>query len=142
MNHNTSYYCCVSIPFEQNRRENNWNQTLQLYTQFSREKGYNNYIHCARARPLGRRVMLTVCYYLCVNFNEVLLYSAKDKAFAVFSTKFSRSTRQILPKKWTAIIKNSFVSRGLGTALLKILCTALLSICTGNLASTRPSYLR
>ena len=64
-----------------------------------------NYIH--DVYPQVR--MHSYRYLPCVNFSELLLFSAEDNSSTAFSTKFSRSTRQVLPKKfWTNRQKMAF----------------------------------
>ena len=41
----------------------------------------------------------------CVNFSELLLFSAEDNSSTAFRTKFLRSTRQVLPKKSGQTVK-------------------------------------
>ena len=57
-----------------------------------------NYIH--RCILLVR--ILSYRYYLCVKFSKLLVFSVEDNSSTAFHTKFLRSTRQVLPKKfWT-----------------------------------------
>ena len=54
-----------------------------------------NYIH--RCIPQAR--IHSYRYKLCVNFSELLLFSAEDNSSTAFRTKFLRSTRQVLPNR-------------------------------------------
>ena len=78
----------------------------------------------------------------CINFSELLLFSAEDNSSTAFRTKFLRSTRQVLLKKvLDKPSKDGFVGRGLPRMLLKLLCSTHISSAAWKLLLTRPRYL-